>query len=507
MKERIRRLDQKPLFLTGSTFSCSAYRIKRETGAIAIMTVVLLPVIFGFFMLALDLSRVYNRKAEMQTFADAVALAAAKKLDGTSAGITAALDAAQAVVADQENGPKYAYVQRMVWENAAIKFGASRDGSGGWKTDGEATNSPAGLMFVRVDTSLLTRPYGKVDMFFAPIVSSSFGSVEISHVTIAGKSRLGVTPLAICAMSTDPHGRRQNSNGTQYDELLEYGFRRGVGYDLMKLNPNGSTPTSFQVDPIALAGSGSTPTNFDAAIYKPYICTGTMAVPKVTGATVHVQSLFPVNTYYTDLNSRFDPYTGTCDINTSPPDSNVKQYPFAGVSWMSLKATAQVAIQDVLATTKVQTVAEIWPVNHSSAVDYGALWTFARAVPWTSFENQGPTEPPGGYTPFDATSSIWSKLYGSSSAVSGYPSSPPYFMTSGSSYFQTPTTTARKPGTMYRRILNIPLLSCPVTGSTATALAIGKFLMTIQASSTAVYAEFGGITTEDQLGGPVEIYQ
>jgi hypothetical protein len=31
--------------------------------------------------------------------------------------------------------------------------------------------------------------------------------------------------------------------------------------------------------------------------------------------------------------------------------------------------------------------------------------------------------------------------------------------------------------------------------------------MTIPADSSAIYAEFGGIATDAQLGGPVEIYQ
>jgi hypothetical protein len=232
-----------------------------------------------------------------------------------------------------------------------------------------------------------------------------------------------------------------------------------------------------------------------------------MAVPKVTGATVAVQSPFPIGTYYSHLNSRFDPYSGTCDVNNSPPDSNVKQYAFAGVSWMPTKATVQVAKKDTSTTAKLQTVAEIGPTNYPTAVDYGALWSFARAVPWSSVADPTASEPVGGYASFNATSLIWSKLYGSASTVGTYPSSTPYLMTSGSSYFQTPPTVARRPGTRNRRVLNIPLLSCPVTGATATVLGIGKFLMTIPADSSSVYAEFGGLVTDDQLGGLVEIYQ
>ncbi|TQK11322.1 pilus assembly protein TadG-related protein [Herbaspirillum sp. SJZ107] len=507
MKDKVTTLNRDSSFLKSWSSSRAGYGIKQETGAIAIMTVLLLPVILGFFMLALDLSRIYNRQAEMQILADAVALAAAKKLDGTSAGVNAALTAAQQVVEDQVNGPKYAYLHNMTWENAAITFGASHEAGSGWKSSGDAAASPAGLVFVKVDTKLLSGKYGKVALFFAPIISASFSSVEVGHVTIAGKGRLQVTPLAICAMSSTPRDKRPNSNGAQYDELIEYGFRRGVGYDLMNLNPKGPGPMSFQVDPVSLAGSGAAASNLDPSIYAAYICTGTMAVRQVTGATVAVQSPFPIGTYFGHLNSRFDPYSGTCDVNNSPPDSNVKQYAFAGVSWMSTKATVQVAKQDFATTTKLQTVAEIGPTNYPTAVDYGVLWSFARAVPWSSVTNPNAPEPPGGYTPFAATSpNIWSKLYGSTSTIGTYPASAPYLMASGGAYFQSPAV-ARRPGTANRRVLNIPLLSCPVTGSTATVLGTGKFLMTTQASATSLYAEFGGLTTEDQLGGPVEIYQ
>jgi Flp pilus assembly protein TadG len=194
--------------------SRAACSIKREAGVIAIMTAVLLPVIFGFFMLALDLSRMYNRKAEMQTLADAVAIAAAKKLNGTTAGVNAALAAAKQVVEDPANGPKYAYLNNITWENAAIKFASSREASASWKSDGEATASPAGLVFVKVDTKQLSGQYGKVDMFFAPMLSSSFGSVEVGHVSIAGKGRLQVTPLAICAIS--PTARDKRSSNTAF---------------------------------------------------------------------------------------------------------------------------------------------------------------------------------------------------------------------------------------------------------------------------------------------------
>jgi hypothetical protein len=490
-------------------FTSVQRRARRENGAIAIMAAILLPVIIGLFALAIDLPRVYNRRAEMQTLADVAALAAAKKLDGTKQGVNAALAAARAVVMDSGSGPKYEYLKGIQWDNAAMTFNASPYAGTGWKSDGEALNSPAGLVFVKVDISALDQSYRNVEMFFAPIISSAFASIDVAQITIAGKGRLYVAPLAICAMSKTAQAKRVNPAGTQYDELVEYGFRRGVSYDLMQLNPDANLPISFQVDPVSLPSSASTANNFQSWIYEPYICSGTMSLPKVTGATVTVKSLFPISTYYTQLNSRFDPYTGACNVNMSPPDSNVKQYPAASVSWMTKKSLVQSAksyIPPAPNDKSLQTVADKGPPNHPNAVDYGTLWAFSRAIPWSSVELQGTPEPTSGYTPFDATTTVWQKLYGVDSDVGTYPASTPYLATTGPSYIQSPGS-ARKPGTKYRRVLNVPLLSCPVSGSTAEVLAVAKFLMTVPADSASLHAEFGGIASDDRLGGPVEIYR
>jgi Flp pilus assembly protein TadG len=509
MKEKAHSSRPDNRFPHSRAFSSARPYIGREKGAIAIMTAILLPVMVAMFCLVIDIPRVYNRRAEMQTLADTAALAAAKKLDGTAQGISAALAAARTVVEDAANGPKYAYLTKIRWDNSAMTFGTSPDGSTGWKPDGTALNSPAGLVYVKVDTGALDSVYGKVDMFLAPVISSAFTSINASQITIAGKRRLYVTPLAICAMSKTAHEKRSNTAGTQYDELVEYGFRRGVSYDLMQLNPDDKLPINFQVDPVSLAGN-SLANNFNSSIYEPYICSGTMAVPKVTGATVAIQSPFPIGTYYTHLNSRFDPYTGTCNVNMSPPDTNVKQYPASSVSWMSKKSLVQSAkpyTPPAPDDKKLQTVADKGPMNHPDAVDYGTLWAFSRAIPWSSFEAQGSPEPASGYTPFDATDTVWQKLYGTDSDIGTYPPTTPYLTATGSSYVQGPTTAARKPGTKYRRVLNVPLLSCPVSGSTAEVLAIAKFFMTVPADSASIHAEFGGIASDGQLGGTVEIYR
>src|SRR5258706_14347131 len=62
----------------------------REKGFVLLAMGVSVVVLFGMLGLAIDLGRAFIAKNEAQAFTDAAALAAASKLNGTSAGVTAA---------------------------------------------------------------------------------------------------------------------------------------------------------------------------------------------------------------------------------------------------------------------------------------------------------------------------------------------------------------------------------------------------------------------------------
>jgi hypothetical protein len=294
-------------------------------------------------------------------------------------------------------------------------------------------------------------------------------------------------------MSPTDNAKRANVAG--YEELVEYGFRRGVSYNLMKLNSTTeTTPANFLVDPIGLADSSS-PTHFDVTTVGPYVCTGTMAVANVNGTRVRVQSGFPIGQLYDHLNSRFDQSNGKCDVYSAPPDSNIRQYTPAALTWMSKPTGYQTA--DTYADAvgkKLETVADPDPSN-TGATRYGPLWAFARAVPWTSYTA-------GSYTPFPASQTVWNNLYPTAPTLGTYPS-PAGTATPYDSAIQSPTG---KPGVKYRRVLNVPLLECPVSGSQAKVLAIGKFFMTALADSVSISAEFAGTVTNQPVSGPVELY-
>lgn len=471
-------------------------RPHHEAGAIAIMALGAILIICGFCGLALDLSRVYNRKMELQSSADAAAVSAALELDGTRAGLTRAAQKASNLFAIPVvyGGPSYGYVpQALEWSDDAIRFASTPDGPWISSTEAAARNVPNGLLYVKVDTAGLDQSYGEVRTLFLPVISDDGPMASTTASAVAGPSSIAVMPFGICAMHTD---EKRNRNG----ELEEYGFRRGVSYDLMQLNPEATgSGQSFLIHPFA--GPGATATSsatFD--LVAPAVCTGLMGIARVTGGRVSVSSPFPLADYFQQFNSRFDSYIAPCNPDTAPPDRNIKPYKFndGSVPWMATTPQSQAAaLYDDTTNIKRWTVAGPYPSPSGTAAGaYGPLWSYAKAVRYAE------PMPAGGYVAY-ATSN-WSTLYtpGQPTAASSYPSATPY-AAGGSTYGRSPTHT----GVRDRRVLNVPLLSCPVSGSSATVRGVGKFFMTVPADATHLYAEFAGLAEEQTLRTRVRLYQ
>jgi Flp pilus assembly protein TadG len=460
----------------------------------ACVTVVLL----GFCGMALDVSQLYNRKVEMQNVADAIALAAARNLNGSAAGIGNALTAAAQTAALYSTS--YGKIP-ISWSDSALSFSSSPDGSGGWVGSGTASGTAARMFYVKVDTSRLNNSPGSVQMSLIQVVSPSLDTVEMNATAIAGRSALDVTPLAICAMSPTAAAQR-NSSGNL--EVVEYGFRRGVSYDLMRLSPIATvppTPLHYVVNPLAIVGASGSASDTDVSTVGPYVCAGTLSSPRLLGGEVLVTSTFPIGSLYQHLNSRFDQYSGNlCDFNGAPPDKNVKQYTYdTNVPWVNTTPLSQQTAVESTSGDKLMTIADLPPPG-GTAVQYGPVWAYAKAAQYAA------TEPAAGYTAFTATNATWTALYGGQTP-NGYPAgSTPYKATTGAN-FSAPTAAHRPMAD--RRVLNIPLLSCPVpsgTNVTATVLATAKFFMTVPATSTSIYAEFAGAVPLAKVTGDAELY-
>jgi len=461
-----------------------------EDGAIAIMTPFVLILMLAMLGMALDLSQSYNRKTELQSVADAIALAAATALDGTPAGIDRAITAAgQAAV-----GFNISYNKLSVaWSSAALTFGtAANGGSGGWVDGATAQFNASKIFFARVDTSALDPAYGQVDNYFIPILSSAHTTTTVSASAVAGRDSLNVLPLAVCANSNT------NAASLASGELVEYGFRRGVSYDLMKLNPGGSTAENFLVNPIAAPGTVGTTMMNRMDVVAPFVCTGRLAISTLGGGDITVERGFPIGSLYLHLNSRFGPpYVTPCQSATAPADPNVKSYDLNNVPWMKNKPDG-LSANSLTAPNPLLTVAE-QPAGATQTA-YGPLWTYAKAARYASYVANGGLEPAAGYSTFSTTD--WSTLYNPGKpAAQSYPGTTPYQANGGSATYKPYRNT---------RVLNIPLLRCPVASgaiSTATVVGIAKFFMTVPATSSALYAEFAGMNTETALGGNARLYQ
>jgi hypothetical protein len=479
--------------------------IQRQRGAIALMTALMMLVILCICGFALDTAQLSNRKAELQGLANAVALSSAQELNGTAAGVTNAIAKAAATA----GAWRYGYHNQIVsWNNNALKFSTSA--SGAWLDASTAQSAPDGLLYAKVDTGELDAAHGNVSLLLMRLFPGSAGSAGLRAAAVAGRQTINVTPLALCALSPVPAAPRSNPGPPANVELVEFGFRRGVSYDLMQLNPAGTSPESFAIDPFAVPGTAGSAANMAPAKLAPFVCGGVLAMPRVTGGAITAGRPFPLASLYREFNSRFDQYAGsTCTPEGAPPDRNVQPYTYSSINWMNTAPAGQSA-QLTTVSGKLWTIADPTPAPAgNTAAMYGPLWANARAVPFSSY-SAGAIEPAAGYTPF--ATAAWSTLYrpGQPSANGSYPggTSVPYKSTAGAN-FQAPSV-PHQPGVANRRVLHIALLSCPVAAGTtvaASVIGIGKFFMTVPATATSLVAEFAGAAQEQSLGGQVELAQ
>jgi len=435
-----------------------------ENGAIAIMTACVLVIMVAMFGFALDLSRSYNRKMELQGLADAAALAAARALDGTPGGIdnavAAAADTAALFSVFYNNLP-------VTWSPAALTLGTAPDGgAGGWVDGTSAKPNAQRVFFARVDTAMLAANHGEIRNFLMPVLAPAFATTNVAAAAVAGRDSLNAVPLAICANSNTPAA---SSSG----ELVEYGFRRGVAYDLMQLKPYGGSPQHFLVNPIAPPGTIGASMLGDLDTVKASICTGKMAVPTLQGGQITIESGFPLPSLFQQFNSRFGTYVAPCQASSAAADANVTSFQLPGAGWIK---------------------------QQPAGLSVGPLWSYAKAVTYASYVANGGVEPQTGYSTY--TTANWATLYPGPPAAQAqsYPTTTPYQNTGGAGAYKTIYNT---------RVLRIPLLQCPVSSGATTArvLGIGKFFMTVPATSTALYAEFAGTESWAAIRGGARLYR
>jgi hypothetical protein len=474
-------------------------RLRRQHGAFGVLYAIILPVMLGMVGLAIDLSMVYARGHELQAIADSAALAAARALDGTQTG----LDNAKSNARHAARTAEYRFLnpETIDWSPAALSLGPSRDGP--WtQIDAVSPSELPRLYFARVDTGELDPIYGRVAIAFLRVVGVE-GEQNLARRAVAGRKETLLGPLAVCALNDAPLSMRSNAPASGAQEAVEFGFRRGVGYNLLNLNSHGNTPRSFVINPLDFAPAPAIASHHDDAAVRPFVCTGAIPAPPIeSGSTLYVRQPFPAS-LVPELNSRFASYGSgsVCTKFGAPPDSNVLDYrggyPQFWISGAPQPLNGSAA--SYFSAGKLATVAdaEVLPPG-TTAASYGTLWAFSRPLRYTGG---------GAGAPFNRND--WSKLYpvtSGSTLASSYVASESPYDRNVSPHKLSP---APLEGITTRRILNVPLLECPVSGGSARVLGIGRFLMTTPATQSppAIHAEFGGLATFGSLAASAVLFK
>lgn len=475
-----------------------ANRRQRQRGAMLIAFSILLIVVLGFIGLALDVGQVIGRKTELQNLADNAAMAAAAELVGTAEGLANAVTKAKSSAAGRS-----AYRRRMqgaILSDASIRFASAPDVSATeWHAAG-AVPDPATALFVRVDTQANDPSLGRVATAFLGAWSPALRTLDTSARAVAGRTSLHLTPLAVCALSSSAASARTNAALLPAVELLEYGFRRGVAYNLLKLNPHGPAAEHFVLNPLGQPGIVGPSLQVSESSVLPFVCSGTVLYPRIGNGQVHVHRPFPA-TLWPAFNARFNQHAGSgCHAVTAPPDTNIRAFPNTAANWWM---TNMPDAPSALSTgNPLLSVAD--PESNATPPtvgSYGPLWSFGRAARYSN------PKPAGDYLPF--ATSDWPKLYPASPAA---PVAKSLYPTDKSPYLTTAYQTAPTGNTALalRRLLHIPLLACPLPAGSdvlAQVLGIGRFYMTAPASNGMLSAEFAGLAAEGTLAGPAELLQ
>lgn len=441
-------------------------------------------VLFGFMALVFDLGRTYVVRTELQNAADAAALAGAKDLNRKATGVSKAIATVAAI--GLQNKTTFTFNS-----DASINITPSMISVGSCPGD----NCMVPISSVTSDDAAADKTFIKVDIpsdglttFFAGIFGTS--TTQTYGRAVAGYYLTDVTPIGICAIDTVRGGTR---TAGALVELTEFGFRRGVSYNIMELGPLAGSGQPYLLNPVDKWGGPSCDPSHSSATYTaPFVCSGSSATVGTVPGYVFGNTGISAGPIEVALNSRFN--LNAC----APQDTNVKAYAFGTpgdgypASWMEPDPSRQ-SIKTDSATNK--------PVTTPSFADYGVLWTYSRAV-----QAVAPTPPASGpYTAGDSfTPDKWTDLYGGSQ-VGNYPTAP-YTPYSAGGNYATPTSGIRD-----RRVLNIAIVNCSEStgtgcNSTIKVEAIGKFFMQVKADlPKSINAEFAGLV--EPLPSEIRLYK
>lgn len=297
-----------------------------QRGIAMILVAIMLPVLVGFALLAIDMSRANGLHADLQKGVDALAIAAAGELDGRSDSIVRANKAFTTLLAnktlfstvgDHTLAPSdltVTYLTGMpVSDNTALSA-AGIDANGvTW-----ASTDPTAVSFAEVTVN--ASGAGAFETIFPVNFTSGSGGIDIKPQAVAGfvQSICETVPLFMC----NPFETTTPGTSKTIQQAFASGDTYGREFRVLKVDSNPG-PGNFGLidnnlsslrDAIAIGTSGT--------------CYNRNALTTKTGVT-----LGQVNT---GLNVRFDLYSGSLNKNNKDfnyrPASNVRKGQKTGCS-------------------------------------------------------------------------------------------------------------------------------------------------------------------------------
>jgi Flp pilus assembly protein TadG len=211
-------------------------RLRRNRGYILVAVALSIPFLLGVCGLSIDVGRMYITKTEAQAFADSAALAAARELDGTSAGITRATNAATS------NSDRWRF-DTQPFTDVAVTFSNASNGT----FTATPPNPPTGYKFAQVVASV------NLPMYLIQAVAGSTSQIRAGAVA-GGKALTGTNGGEF---PFSPYTRNGYPGAVPDDANDPYGYRVGNQYTLRWGSPGDRTDCGTDGDVPSLAQNGS----------------------------------------------------------------------------------------------------------------------------------------------------------------------------------------------------------------------------------------------------------
>ena len=176
-----------------------------ERGSIMIMAAIFMVLLFLMIGMAIDLSRVYMVRAELQNAADAASLSAAKELNGGTTGIDAAIARAQAVINTHGFAKAGVQVATVSFATAVDQnpYIAAYDSSNAGVTSAAAKAVAANVRYVRVTT----QPVSMTVVFAVPALGTTNTQTReaVAGISIGLAGFCDFFPAAVGLLDQDPN--------------------------------------------------------------------------------------------------------------------------------------------------------------------------------------------------------------------------------------------------------------------------------------------------------------